>query len=94
MHTAYRKYEAALPQLPLYYYRGAYRVPLFNQPVCLSVCVSVSVFVTFVFFNDCESCTRPISTNTGFMEARVYGLTRGTCFLTCGLELDAVAGLL
>ena len=28
------------------------------------------------------------------MEAGEYGLTRGTCFLACGLELDAVAGLL
>ena len=28
------------------------------------------------------------------MEAREYGLTRGTCFLACRLELDAVAGLL
>ena len=28
------------------------------------------------------------------MEAGEYGLTRGTCFLACRLELDAVAGLL
>ena len=28
------------------------------------------------------------------MEAGEYGLTRGTCFLACGLVLDAVAGLL
>ena len=28
------------------------------------------------------------------MEAEEYGLTRGTCFLACRLELDAVAGLL
>ena len=34
------------------------------------------------------------STNPGSMEAGEYGLTRGTCFLACGLELDAVAGLL
>ena len=40
--------------------------------------VCVSVWVTFVVFTDCESCTRPIS---GSMEAREYGLTRGTCFL-------------
>ena len=71
-------------------YRVAYRVPLFN----LSVCVSVSVCITFVVFTDCESCTRPISTNPGSMEAGEYGLTRGTCFLACRLELDAVAGLL
>ena len=30
-------------------------------------------------FTDCESCTRPISTNPGSMEAGEYGLTRGTC---------------
>ena len=29
-HTACCKYEAPLPHLPLYQYRGAYRVPLFN----------------------------------------------------------------
>ena len=28
------------------------------------------------------------------MEAGEYGLTRGTCFLACRLELDVVAGLL
>ena len=33
-HTAYCKYEAILPYLPFYYYRGAYRVPLFNLSVC------------------------------------------------------------
>ena len=58
------------------------------------VCVSVSACVTFVVFTDCESYTRPISTNPGSMEAGEYGLTRGTCFLACRLELDAVAGLL
>ena len=36
--------------------------------------------VTFVLFTDCESCTRPISTNPGSMEAGEYGLTRGMCF--------------
>ena len=71
-------------------YRGAYRVPFFNWYVC----VSVSVCVTCVVFTDCESCTRPISTNPGSMEAGRYGLTLVTCFLTCRLELDAVAGLL
>ena len=71
-------------------YRGAYRVPLFN----LSVCVSVSVCVTFVVFTDCESCTRPISTTPGSTEAGQYRLTHVTCFLACRLELDAVAGLM
>ena len=28
------------------------------------------------------------------MEAGEYGLTRGTCFLACRLELDAAAGML
>ena len=56
--------------------------------------MSVSVCVTFVVFTDCESCTRPISTNPGSMEAGEYGLTRVKCFLACRLELDAVAGLL
>ena len=50
--------------------------------------------VVFVVFTDCECCTRPISTNSGSMEAGEYGLTLGTCFLACRLELDAVAGLL
>ena len=50
--------------------------------------------VTFVIFTDCESCTRPISTNPGSMEAGQCGITRVTCFLACRLELDAVAGLL
>ena len=42
--------------------------------ICLSVCVSV--WVTFVVFTDCESCTRPISTNLGSTGAGQYGLTR------------------
>ena len=43
---------------------------------------------------NCESCTRPISTNSGSMEAGVYGLTRGACFIARFLEVVAVAGLL
>ena len=43
---------------------------------------------------DCESRTRPISTNPGSMEAGKYGLTRGTCFVARRLEVVAVAGLL
>ena len=54
----------------------------------------VSVCVIFAVFTDCESCTRPVSTNPGSMEAGEYGLTRGTCYLACRVELDAVAGLL
>ena len=60
--------------------------------VCLSVCVRVCV--TFVIFTDHESYTRPIYTYLGCMEAGEYTLTRGTCFLACPLELEAVAGLL
>ena len=58
------------------------------------VCLSVCLCVTFVVFNtDCESCTRPISTNPGSMEAGEYELTRKTCFAACRLEVIAVAGL-
>ena len=57
--------------------------------MCVRVCD-----VDFVVSTDCESCTRPISTNPGSMEAGEYGLARGTCFLACRLELHAVAGLL
>ena len=56
--------------------------------VCLCVCV------TFVVFTDCESCTKPISTNPGSMEAGEYGLTRGTCFVARRVEVVAVTGLL
>ena len=40
-------------------------MPIFN----LSVGACVSVCVTFVIFTDCESCTRPISTNPGSVSA-------------------------
>ena len=65
-------------------------MPLFNYSVCPSVCVCVA----FVVFTDCESCTRPISTNPGYMEAGEYGLTRGKRFVARRLEMLAVAGLL
>ena len=58
------------------------------------VCLSVCVYVTFVVFTDHESCTRPMSTNPGSMEAGEYGLTRGTRFVASRLEVVAVAGLL
>ena len=45
-------------------------------------------------FTDCESCTRPISTNPASMEAGEYWLSRGTCFVARRLEVVAVAGLL
>ena len=52
------------------------------------------VRVTIVVFTDCESCTRPTSTNSGSMEAGEYGLTRGACFVLRRLEVVAVASLL
>ena len=52
------------------------------------------VCVTFVVFTDCESRTKPISTNPASMEAGEYGLMRGTCFVARRLEVVAVAGLL
>ena len=48
----------------------------------------------FVVFTDCESCTRPISTNPVSMEAGEHGLTRGTWFFARRLEVVAVAGLM
>ena len=50
--------------------------------------------IVFVVLTDCESCTRPISTNPGSTEAGEYGLTRGTCFFARRLEVVAVAGLM
>ena len=63
---------------------------------CHSVCVSVRLCdcLTFVVFADFESCTKPISSNPGPMDARDYGLTRGTCFVACCLEVVVVTGLL
>ena len=57
--------------------------------MCVRVCA-----IDFVVFTDCDSCTRPISTNPVSMEAGEYGLTRGTCFFARRLEVVAVAGLL
>ena len=57
--------------------------------MCVRVCD-----IEFVVFTDCESCTRPISTNPGSMESGEYGLARGMCFIACHLEFHAVAGLL
>ena len=71
-------------------YRGAYRVPVFNE----SVGVFVRVCLTFVVFTGCGSCTRPISTNQGSMEAGEYRLTRWTRFVARCLEVIAVAGLM
>ena len=57
--------------------------------MCVRVCD-----IEFVVFTDCESCTRPISTNPVSMEAGEYGLTRGTWFFARRLEVVVVAGLL
>ena len=53
----------------------------------------VRVCVTFVALTNCESCTTPTSTNTGFMDAGENWLTRGTRFVARSLEVVAVAGL-
>ena len=58
------------------------------------ISLSVSACVTLVVFTDCASCTRPISTNPGSMEAGECGRIRGTCFIACRFEVVAVAGLL
>ena len=60
--------------------------------ISLSVCMCN--IGRFDVFADCESYTRPISTNPGPMEAGEHGLTRGTCFVARRLEVVAVAGLL
>ena len=64
--------------------------------ISLSVClpVSVNVCVTCFVFTDCESCTRPISTDPESMEAGEYGLARGTRFVARYFKVVAVAGLL
>ena len=79
----------------------AFRQKSLFIPGCVQVAiiylVSLSgrlcVCVTCVVFTECESCTKPASTNPGYMEAGEYGLTRGTCFVARRLELLAVAGL-
>ena len=60
--------------------------------VCLSVRLSVSdsVCVTLVVFTDCQSCTRPIYTHPGSMEAGEHGPTCGTWVFTHRLEVLAV----
>ena len=54
----------------------------------------ISLCVTFVVCTDSESCTRPISTNPGSMEAGEHGLTREARFVTVCLEVVAVAWLM
>ena len=57
--------------------------------MCVRVCD-----IGFIVFTDCESCTRPISTNPVSMEAGEYGLTHDTCFFARRLEVVGFAGLL
>ena len=78
-HTACCKYEATLPYLPLYYSKTVVHAGC-HYLISLSLCVCV----TFVVFTDCESCTSPIFTNSGFMEAGEYGLTRRVIRLRLG----------
>ena len=59
------------------------------------ISLSVSVCdIEFVVFTDCESCTRPISTNPRSMEGGEYGLTCGTWVFARRLEVVVVAELL
>ena len=77
------------------YIRKSLFIPGYVQGAIMSlVYVSVSVCVTFVVFTHCESCSGPMFTNPGSMEAGECGLTRGTCFAVRRLELVAVAGRL
>ena len=60
---------------------------LINLSVCMSVCMC-----NIRRFTDCESCTRPISTNPGSMKSGEHGLTSWTCYVARRLEVVAVAG--
>ena len=73
---------------PIFFFFETTRPAASMRPPCLIYLSTSSI---------CEIYARPISTNPGFLEAGEYGLyrlTRGTCFLACRLELDAVAGML
>ena len=59
--------------------------------VRLCVCQCVTLNSSFLLI---ARAVRGRFPQTRDMEAGEYGLTRGTCFLACRLELDAVAGLL
>ena len=68
---------------------------LFSKPVAAKKKGRGNEATEGVFaIGNCESCTKPISTNTGSMEAGEYGQTLGTCFVARRLEVVAVAGLL
>ena len=71
-----------------------------RKPLHTGVCtgchylIGLPVCVALVVFTDCESCTGPIPTNSRSVEAGERGHARGTCFITCCVEVVAVAGLL
>ena len=50
--------------------------------------------IELVVLTDCESCTRPTSTNPGSIEAGEHALTCGASVLALRLEVVTVAGLL
>ena len=50
--------------------------------------------IGIVVFTDCESCTRPISTNPVSLVGGEYGLTRGTSLFARGLEVVAISWLI
>ena len=43
-------------------------------------------------FPDCESFTRPITTNPGSLKSGVHVLTRWTCFIACRLDCTRSPG--
>ena len=57
--------------------------------MCVRVCA-----IDFVVVTDCDSCTRPISTNPVSMEASAHGLMRETCFFARRLDVVAFDGQL
>ena len=64
-------------------------------PICLTAWLLYTLCCVKVDdFTDCESCSRPISTNPEYMGESEYGLMRGACFVARRPEVVAVAGLL
>ena len=88
-HASYCKFEATSCLMCLSTSTGVRTGCHYLISLCVRVCV------TFVVFTDCEGCTRPIFTYIpGIYGSGECGLTRGTCFAACRLELVAVAGRL
>lgn len=61
-----------------------------NEFVSLCIPYNECVCTTFKVLTGCESCTRPIATNTRYAQAGEYGLTRGGCFDARRLEVVVV----